>query len=302
VAVASPQLYLSSLHGASCCSVSDMFMVAFDPATDFTVQPWLERHLGSGLKLGEAIGGTHVFVPSGDQGLKLYGYPVTLKGNLQPTGTNLDQTLFLTMETAEVMANRSLTEAVKPLEIPADSVSSVLIKVQPGIGTEEVVIHIMQDVPGVTPVVGLHLFDAFRRQITGLLRGMLLVLAITSVLSLVLLSLVFSMASNERRREIGVLRALGATRVFVLSTLLSEAAVLALVGAVIGVGLATLAVFLFRNLIMAALGVPFILPSPVSLLALTMGGLAVALLGVVLAAYVPAFRISQQDPAVAMRE
>ena len=46
VEAASPQVYLTTLVGASCCSVSEMFMVAYDPETDFTVRPWLEeRHL-----------------------------------------------------------------------------------------------------------------------------------------------------------------------------------------------------------------------------------------------------------------
>jgi putative ABC transport system permease protein len=47
VEAVSPQLYLDTLTGASCCSVSDMFMIAYDPLTDFTIQPWLEQKLGS---------------------------------------------------------------------------------------------------------------------------------------------------------------------------------------------------------------------------------------------------------------
>jgi putative ABC transport system permease protein len=97
---ASPQIYLSTLKGASCCSVEDMFLIAFDPATDFTVQPWLEREIGGGLKQGEVVGGTYVFTPEGEQNIQIYGYLVTLLGNMEPTGTGLDQTMFLTMETA----------------------------------------------------------------------------------------------------------------------------------------------------------------------------------------------------------
>ena len=52
VDVVSPQLYLATLTGASCCSVSDMFMIAYDPATDFTIQPWLKQNLGGGLRTG----------------------------------------------------------------------------------------------------------------------------------------------------------------------------------------------------------------------------------------------------------
>jgi ABC-type antimicrobial peptide transport system permease subunit len=71
---------------------------------------------------------------------------------------------------------------------------------------------------------------------------------------------------------------------------------------VTGVALAGLAIFLFRNLIMVSLEIPFLLPSPVSL-ALQLGaGLLLALFSVNLAALFPAFRISRQDPAIAMRE
>ena len=38
----SPQIYLATLKGASCCSLSEMFMVAYDPQSDFTIRPWLE--------------------------------------------------------------------------------------------------------------------------------------------------------------------------------------------------------------------------------------------------------------------
>src|SRR5512146_2748752 len=85
VAQTSPQLYLSTLTGASCCAVSDMFLVAYDPATDFTIQPWLKQKIGTGLKLGQAVGGHFVFTPEGDVNIKLYGYFVTLVANIEET-------------------------------------------------------------------------------------------------------------------------------------------------------------------------------------------------------------------------
>ena len=302
VAVVSPQLYLASLSNASCCSVSEMFMVAYDPQTDFTVTPWLKRKLGGGLRLGEAVGGSTVFVPEGEQNIKLYGYFLTLKGNLEPTGTGLDQTMFLTFETANDVARISKTRAEKPLEIPPDSISAAMVRVQPGSDSRAVALDIMQKVPNVTPIESPDLFQAYRKQITGLLRAVLGILGITWALSVVLIGLVFSMAVNERRREIGVLRALGATRVAVFQSLLTEAGILALSGGAVGVTLAALAVYLFRNFLVASLGIPFLLPSVPSLLALNGGGLALALGSVTLAALLPAYRISRQDPAMAMRE
>jgi putative ABC transport system permease protein len=302
VAAVSPQLYLTSLSNASCCSVPEMLMVAYDPQTDFTLRPWLLKNLPEGLKLGEGVGGTYVFTPEGEQNIKLYGYFITLKGNLEPTGTNLDRTMFFTFDTARDMARISRTMAEKPLEYLPDSISAVLVKVTPGTSAHDVAVQIVKDVPGVTPIESPNLFLAFRKQIMGLLGAMLGVLAITTVLSLVLVGLVFSMAANERRREMGVLRALGATRNFVFRILLTEAALLALAGAVPGLLLAAFSVYLFRSLIIRSIGVPFLYPSPLPLLALLAAGVLLALAGVTLAASLPAFRISRLDAAVAMRE
>ena len=114
VEAVSPQVYLSTLVGASCCSVSQMFMVAYDPETDFTLKPWLEKKIPGGLARGEVIGGDYIFATEENDGIYIYGDRVTLKGNLEPTGTGLDQTLFFTLETAQDMARVSQTEALEP--------------------------------------------------------------------------------------------------------------------------------------------------------------------------------------------
>ncbi len=103
VAVASPQVYLESLSHASCCAVSHMFIVAYDPRTDFTIEPWLHQELGGELGLEQAVGGCDVTVPV-NHNIMLYGYTMWLRGKLEPTGTNLDQSLFITLPTAYAMA------------------------------------------------------------------------------------------------------------------------------------------------------------------------------------------------------
>ena len=302
VAAASPQLYLSTLSNASCCSVASMFLVAYDPETDFTIEPWLESTIGRGLTLGEAVGGTHVFVPEGEQNIKIYGYFVTLKANIEPTGTGLDQSMFLTFETAKDIARLSPQLAEKPLVIPQESISSVLVRLEPGTDPMTISAQIIRQVPGVTPVTSPNMFQAYRQQMNGLLASILLVLGITLVLSGLLIGLVFSMAANERRRELGVLRAMGATRNFVLRSLLLEASILALEGGLAGISFTILVIFLFRNLIMRSFGFPFLLPNPGLLLIEILVGLVLALACVTLAAMIPAYRISHMEPALAMRE
>ncbi|PKQ30236.1 MAG: hypothetical protein CVT60_01150 [Actinobacteria bacterium HGW-Actinobacteria-10] len=302
VAAASPQMYLASLTGASCCSVSSMFIVAFDPGTDFTVQPWLERQIGGELALGDAVGGAFVSVPEDEEGIRIYGYPLELASTLEPTGGSLDQSLFLTFETAREVARRSVTDAERPLEIPDESVSSVLVRVDEGIDPNAVAGAILSSVPGVGVVMSPEMFDAFRGQISTMRGGLLLALGLTVVLSLMLIAVVFSMATHERRREIGVWRALGATRGQVVQALVVQAALLATVGGLVGVALSAYGTFLFHDYIVGRVGVPFLFPSFAMLIPFMLLGLFVAVMTATLASLAPALRVSSQDPASAMRE
>jgi len=279
-----------------------MFMIAYDPETDFTVRPWLEKQLPGGLGLGEVIGGDYISATEGDDGILVYGDLVKLKGNLEPTGTGLDQSLFFTKDTAADIARVSLTKAVQPLIIPPDQVSAVMIKTKPGSNNEQIAVEIYRSVPGVFPIESAKLFQSSRAQLTSLLNMVVIMMALVWPLAILLIGIVYLMAANERRRELGVLRALGATSRYVFESLLAEAGLLAFCGASVGVFLAVLAIYLFRRLIMTSLGVPFLLPSLGSL-AIQIGiGLMLAMLSVFLAVLFPALKVSRQDPAIAMRE
>ena len=302
VATASPQLYLTSMANSSCCSVSLMFMFAFDPVTDFTIEPWLQQKLGHDLSLGQAIGGSNVFVPAGQGKIKLYGYDFDLVGNLEPTGTNLDQTLFMTFATADAMAVASRTKAKMALPVLGDTVSSVLVKVAPGADRNAVAKAITAAVPEAQAVPAAEMFGSYGSQISGVLRTLVVIIALTVVLSLALMAVVFWMSVHDRRRQIGVLRALGATQRFVLLAYMTEAALLALAGGLAGAVIAAVAMYLFHNLLVSALGFPILLPSVVSLLGLVVAGLLIALAVAVVAALIPALRASRQEPAASMRE
>jgi len=298
----SPQVYLSSLYGAACCSVSEMFIVVYDPATDFTVTPWLEKNLGRSLTKGEVIGGSYIFVPDDEQYIQLFGYRLTLKGNLDPTGTGIDQTLFMTMETAQAMAQSSITTAVQPLNINPDEISTIMVKVYPGEDVHRVALRIYQDTKDMVAVESPNLFGAFRNQMNGLLWGFFAITLIVWAIAMVLIGLIISMAMNERRRGMAVLRAIGATRMFIFRSVLWEAGLLGLSGAITGIAVTSFGIYIFRNMIAGSLKMPFLFPSLPSFIGLFSAGVALAIVTVIIAALVPAFRISRQELAIAMRE
>jgi ABC-type lipoprotein release transport system permease subunit len=77
---------------------------------------------------------------------------------------------------------------------------------------------------------------------------------------------------------------------------------LALAGGGGGIVFFLLVIYLFRPLIVQLVGVQFLIPPVLSILALSLGAQALALVSVALGALVPTLRISLMDPAKAMRK
>ncbi len=219
------------------------------------------------------------------------------KGQCGGCPTSFDVAQFFTFDTAQDISRISESRAEQPLEIPEDQISAVMVRVEEGADPHQVALDIVQQVDGVSPIESPNLFTTYRQQLTGLLKSVLLVLVITWILAVLLIGLVFSMAAHERRRQLGVLRALGATRRFVMQSLLTEAGLLALAGGLLGVLIAVLTIYFLRRPIVNDLGIPFLFPALPSLLAQVAVGIGLALISVTLAALVPAYRISHEEPA-----
>lgn len=202
----SPQVYLATLVGVSCCSVPEMFMIAYDPVTDFAVRPWLEKELPAGLGLGEVIGGEYISATEGEDGILVYGAQLKLRSNLEPTGTGLDQSLFFTLETAREIARISETRAEEPLTIPPNQVSAVLVRTTRGADTEQIAVEILRTVPGVYPIQSTHLFQSSRTQLQSMLTKVVIIIALLWTLAIALIGLLSLVIASQRRRELEVLR------------------------------------------------------------------------------------------------
>jgi len=302
VAKVSPQLYLETLTGAACCSAWDMFMIAFEPETDFTVTPWLREKLNKPLGPHDVIGGDWVIVPEATGEIMIYGVKVNLAAKLEPTGLGLDQTMFLTFETTREIAKESVATAARPLEIPEGKISAVQVKVKKNYAIDEVAKRIMATVPGTYAFASLELTRAIHRQTEGLFRMLFLGLTVVWVLAVVLSGLVFSLMVNERRREIGLFRSIGANRKFIFKLFLTESSVLGIGGGLIGVVFAVVFIYLFRVYLMLSAEVPLLIPPLPSLLGFMLACLVIALILALPALLYPAIRASRIDPAVVMRE
>lgn len=302
VEVASPQLFLSTMRGASCCTVSDMFMIAYDPVTDFTVQPWLKSNLKEGLKLGETIGGTYMIYTAGRQDILIYGYELDLVGNLEPTGSGLDQSLFFTFETALEVARLSPINAEAELVLSPDSISTVLVKVSKDSDPHEVAKEIESKVRGVSAIPADSLFRNQRDHLERLKQNLSLFSLVVWVMSTVLIGFVSAAAVLGRRQELGVLRALGATQTRLMTLLFSESALITIAGGAFGIALSISVMILFKNLITHSLNLPLYIPSLPQFLLLAIGILLVVLASVFLALLLPILKVTREETATIIKE
>jgi putative ABC transport system permease protein len=302
VEVVSPQLYLATINDSSFSSMGNMVLVAYDPVTDFVLKPWLEHNPIGNLHLGEAVGGVAILDPDGDQNIQVFGYPLRLVRTLEETGGDVDHTLFVSFDTAQAIMEQVQSQPRPPFEIAPESISTAMIKVRLGTDAHQVAVRMLEEVPGVVPIESTGFFQTQRAQVVGLLRTLIALAILTWALAMLFMGLVFTLAANERRQEIGTLRALGATKRLILRILLLEGLTLALAGGAVGIGTAILVASLFGEQIARTSDIYLVLPSPLGLAGLAASGLALAVISVTVAAWLPASRLSRQEPALTMRE
>lgn len=263
VAKASPQIYIATLF-ASCCA-APVQMIAIDPENDFTISTWLKENPGVKLGKDDIIIGNSVIQNVGKD-LMFYGHNFHVVGQLEKTGTGVDNAVFTRFEDAYVMAEESEEKAVKKLTIPGGMVSAVLVKVDPGTSPESVAAEIQSQVPGIKVILPNGLLNTVSGQMGAVTRLLQSAVLVTTLVSIPLLGAVSAMVAQERRREIALLRALGATKSFVMRLILAESFSLSVIGGLTGIGGAALFLAAFQDYISYTLNIPFIIPTPAAIL------------------------------------
>jgi lipoprotein-releasing system permease protein len=128
---------------------------------------------------------------------------------------------------------------------------------------------------------------------TSLIRGVVLVVVVLGIASVLVVSVV------QKRREIGILRAMGATRGQILRVFLVQGAVVGALGSALGIALAVAMIWLFTRFVKGSDGLPLFNIGLSLSTALQVA--AIATVCGVLAAIAPARRAAAMDPAQAIR-
>ena len=294
------QFYLASAK-ASCCS-SRLQIIGFDPATDFSIQPWVEKSYSDKLGLYDAVVGSDV-TPNTDMTVEIYGKTLHVQAVLDKTGTELDSALYVDIDTMKELIrahNEKNPNQEKTID-PDNVVSSILIKVADGYDIDEVAGDINLHVRQVKAIRTQNMISGVSESLSGVSATISLLMVVVWILSAVILAIVFTMNINERKKEFAVLRVLGASRVKLAGLVFREAALYGFLGSLLGAGMTVLITALFTPAIENMIGLPFLLPPvPVMLIA---GALTVVLTvaaGAVTAAS-SAVKISKIDTGLILR-
>lgn len=298
---ASPQLFIKPAS-FTCCYNVDVFLVAFDPETDFTVTPWLQKNLKKHLVGNEVIAGSALPILKGDS-LPFFGTMFTVVGTMEPTGMKFfDQSVFMTMDAAYVMAANSKTKSMQPIDIDRNKISAVMVQVQENFTPDRIAIRIEHAVDGVKAIASDEVVSTVRRQLAGLLKGILAISAVLWVLALLMMGFAFYMIVNERQRELGLLRAMGAKRGQIFTLIVTEAVLISVTGGLFGIGVGFSLLLSVQDLIAKSLKLPYLLPSTSVLAELVIGAVIFSIVTGLLSSLLPASSASKMEPYEAIRK
>ena len=300
-------------------------LIAFDPRVDFTVGSWQASH-GSGVLAATALLAGGSLAGQTGETLSVCGQPMRIYGRLSKTGVGpFDESYFVTFDALDRLARTtfrtkkpSLTKGSKHVHSasmaamtvqPEDGldclpgyepgrVTAFLLRLSPNAKPGEVKFAISQ-YRGLKIVEGNSVLISSRQQLHTLFFGIAAFTTLLLVALLILVALMFSAIVQERYREVGLLRAMGARPGQVMSMILAEAAMITGIGGAGGLAFGTTLLFIFaRSLVFYfdSLEVPFQWPPASFLLfsgvSLLLFSCALGLVG----ALVPAWKVRREEP------
>jgi putative ABC transport system permease protein len=174
--------------------------------------------------------------------------------------------------------------------------TSLVVYPKPGADTQKIADEINASISGVTPLTGAD-FDQEIGAATSMLNAILIGIGLISLL-VGGLSVINTMAMSvaERTREIGIKRAIGASRWRIRREIVIESALIGLIGGLLGLGL---------GFVITTLGNDAGRDSATILFDLTLGtafsSVAFATILGATAGFIPAWHASRMDPVTALR-
>ena len=301
----SAQMYVATLS-ASCCDLP-VQIIAFDPETDFVIQPWLQNQKKVNFKKGEVLVGNKVQAEVG-QSMKLYETYFNVSGKLEKTGMGYDSSVFMTFDTLYELKDSEIAQKNLPTENLEHMASMLMVDLEDGIqGVDRANVRIaIRDAHATDEEMyactGDELMGGISSQVKKLSAYGNILTYISLISTALALISIFVLTINERIYEFGVLYALGAKKSQMTKLILSEALIISGVGGIMGIVIAYALVVTFKNVISVKLDVPYLDVSMSQVMPVAAVCIIIALITGMIAAICSAYRISKDEVYRLLRE
>ena len=264
-------------------------LISFDPLTDFFVLPWLDNRSAetfpgrdTGVLLGARVsaGALSTALPAADGGNAAMG------GRLLRTGTFMDTAIFIPRPAAEI----------------AKEASWALLKLHEGVSLDVAGNRLEVNIERIEAIRSPALFKVINDQLYRLLAGggFKAAVFLTIFGALLVTGAMFALMAIERKREFGLLKAMGARNAFVFRLVMIEAALLGSAGAALGAGIAAICLLCVHTGIIFH-EISFALPSGIVALRDMLATMALTVGIAVMMALYPALIASRLEPYAAIR-
>jgi putative ABC transport system permease protein len=302
VEVATPQRHVAVPNAGRTHGEDDL--IAFDPAEDFAVLPWVVEKLDRPIGDGDIIVGGRRSEEVGGL-ISLFGKSHTVYGKLGLTGVGpFERGLFVSFDTLAAVAADAEATLGRPLvDTTSGRASAVLVRLRVG-GSPEQFRFVAAGISDIQVIAGNGLTTAVRQQLTTILQGAAVFTTLTLGITVLMVWGMYTGMLAERRRELGMLLAVGMRPGQVMRLIVAEAALATGLGGVCGVLLGAAGLAFFHRSIgyyFEAQRVAFALPPWFELLATAVLS-AVVCCGVgVAGALFPAWRAGRAEPFALVR-
>lgn len=298
----SPQLFLASAS-SGCCSAK-LQIIAFDPQTDFTIQPWIRESFGA-QKMGlmDIIVGSNVTIYD-DYIIRLYGNDCHVIGQFAPTGSTLDNAVYTDFETIKVLLQSSFDIGLNkysPFDIDG-VISSAAIKVQPNENIETIAEEIRNRIEGVSVVTSTNMISGIAASLAGISRTVNIFIILFWLIGLIMTLLIFSLMIHERKREFASLQAAGAGKNILRRIVTEEALIVFLSGGCLGIVLSGCIITSFRTLIEQKLGMSFLIPPAGQTILLGVFSLIAMTAAAGLTSFIASGQLTRMDACLILKE
>jgi putative ABC transport system permease protein len=230
------QTYLVTLSGL-CCDVPESIVIAFNQDTDFIIKPWLRKKLGRRLGKGEAIAGSesafNINLGLMEVDSVLFGNVFRIVGVLDKTGTGLDNALFVSDENIDDMIRKGQSP------VRSGQISIIFAKVKKGVDPKQVANAVEDTIIEADTVTRKDIGKSIINTLRDISRIFSVTVIIAAILSIFLTWTVFSAVAQERSREVGIMRSIGAKESHITRLFFTEVFLIGAVGSIAGIAAGT---------------------------------------------------------------